>query len=185
MRSYRIMVPIAVLALIATFIIVRGSHATDTIAPTVTPANDTEATPVDVTPMATTPPETNAATASSQPTQPTATASSQPAQPARPGCGSTWVQFFDDKGFDVTDDNHMICGPGKWPNLRNLTGATKINWGDEIESLKVGPGAIVTVWTGEHFTGASHTFSPGTERITLKDIPGFSDNISSLEIKGQ
>lgn len=174
MKSYRIMVPIAVLALIATFIMVRGSHATDTIAPTVTPANGTASTPVDATPTATAPPETNGVTASSQ-----------PAQPARPDCGSTWVQFFDDKGFDVTDDNHMICGPGKWPNLRNLTGATKINWGDEIESLKVGPGAIVTVWTGEQFTGASHTFSPGTERFTLKDIPGFSDNISSIEIKSQ
>jgi hypothetical protein len=100
-------------------------------------------------------------------------------------CGACWVQIFDDKNFKVTDDYHTICGPGAWPHLRNLPGAIKLNWSDEIESLKLGPGATVTVWTGEQYTGSSHTFSPGTERMTLKDLPGFSDTISSLEIKCQ
>jgi hypothetical protein len=100
-------------------------------------------------------------------------------------CGNCWVHIYDDKNFKATDDNHKICGPGAWPNLRNLAGAIKLNWSDEIESLRVGPGATVIVWTGEQFTGTSHTFNPGTEKITLKDMPGFSDNISSLEIKCQ
>jgi hypothetical protein len=175
----RILVPLVALVIIGSFILACGSHATDTMAPTVTPANDPAASPSEATATATAPPET---------TPPAATAAGanpQPAQPASPDCGACWVHFFDDKGFDVTDDNHMICGPGKWSNLRNLAGGTKINWGDEIESLKVGPGAIVTVWTGEQFTGSSYTFRAGTERWTLKDLPGFSDNISSIEIKRQ
>lgn len=170
----RILIPLAALVVIAAAILASGSHATDTTHPTVTPANDQTATSPETVAVATAPQEPSAATVNPP-----------PAQPAKPGCDACWVQIFDDKGFDVTDDNHMICGPGKYPNLRHLNGAAKINWGDEIESLKVGPGAVVTVWTGEQFTGASHTFSPGTEKMTLKDLPGFSDGISSMEIKHQ
>ena len=123
----------------------------------------------------------------------TATANGNTASPTAPvaqggspvNCGNCWVHIFDDKNFKATDDNHIICGPGAWPHLRNLPGAVKLNWGDEIESLRVAPGATVTVWTGEQFTGASQTFTPGTEKMTLKDLPGFSDGISSLEIKCQ
>ena len=132
----------------------------------VAPAGNTAAAPAD---------NSNAPTA----TAPVAQAGSTE------NCGACWVQVFDDKNFKATDDHHTICGPGAWPNLRNLPGAVKLNWGDEIESLKVGPGATVKVWVGEQFTGASHTFSPGAAVVTLKDLPGFSDTISSLEIKCQ
>ncbi len=115
-----------------------------------------------------------------------ANANQQAAQAgARPDCGNCWVHIFDDKNFDATDDNHLICGPGKWPNLRNLPGAAKINWGDEIESLRVGPGATVIVWVGEQYTGASQTFGPGAQNANLKLIPALSDNISSIEIRCQ
>lgn len=102
-----------------------------------------------------------------------------------PGCGDCWVHIFDDKQMDVTDDNHIICGPGKWANLRNLPGAIKLNWGDEIESLKVGPKAAVIVWVGEQFSGITQTFGPGTQQITLKGNPDLSDEISSIEIRCQ
>ncbi len=102
-----------------------------------------------------------------------------------PGCGDCWVHVFDDKQLDVTDDNHIICGPGKWPNLRSLPGAIKLNWGDEIESLKVGPKATVIVWVGEQFSGVTQTFGPGAQHITLKGNPDLSDAISSIEIRCQ
>ena len=157
----RILVPLVALVVIAVFLLVRGSHATNTMAPTVLSAYD---------PAASSPGTT-------------ASSNSQPAQPAKPDCGDCWVHVFDDKGFDVTDDHQLICGPGKWPSLRHLAGATIIDWDDEIESLRVGPGAVVTVWTGEQFTGQSYTFPAGTEKIDLKDLLGFSENISSIEIK--
>ena len=174
----RILVPFVALVVIGTFILVRGSHSSDTIAPTITPAitpaNEPAASPDEAVAADTAAP----APAASEVTP-------QPAPPAGPGSNSCWVHFFDDKGFDTTDDSHIIYGPGRWPNLRNLNGSIKYNWGDEIESLKVGPGAVITVWTGEQFTGRSITFQAGTEKISLKDLPGFSDNISSLEIKRQ
>ena len=154
------------------------ASAPTTNAPSTTPPNNaTSQTNSNAAPSAETP---NANTANAN-TQTSATA---PAG-ATADCGNCWVHFYDDKNFKATDDNHKICGPGAWPNLRNLAGAVKLNWSDEIESLRVGPGATVTVWTGEQFTGTKHTFPPGTEKITLKDMPGFSDNISSLEIKCQ
>jgi hypothetical protein len=166
---------IVVLALSATFVVACGSNAINSNAPNsntpgVTPANSSNTN----TPVTTTP-DAGAANANQQPTQ----------AAARPDCGTCWVQVFDDKNFKVTDDHHLICGPGKWPNLRNLPGAVKINWGDEIESLKVGPGATVIVWIGEQYTGMSQTFGPGTENPNLKQIPGLGDQISSLEIRCQ
>jgi DnaJ domain len=100
-------------------------------------------------------------------------------------CGDNWVQIFDDNYFDISDDNHIICGPGKYTNLRNLPGAMKLDWGNEIQSLKVGPGVTVTIWTVEGFKGISKTFGPGSEVPLLKAIPGLSDNISAIEIKLQ
>lgn len=108
-----------------------------------------------------------------------------PTAAVSPGCGDCWVHVFDDKTLKVTDDNHIICGPGKWANLRNLPGAVKLNWSDEIESFKVGPSATVIVWVGEQFSGISQTFGPGTEKLTLKGSPDLSDQISSIEIRCQ
>ena len=99
-------------------------------------------------------------------------------------CGDCWVHVFDDKNFDVTDDNHMICGPGKWANLRNLPGALKPSWGDEIESLRVGPRATVLVWGAENYTGTALTLNPGSSIPSLKATnPTLSDQISSIEIR--
>lgn len=174
----RILLRLAVLGLSLSWVLACGSNATNTSAPGVTPANSAN----------TTASETSNANAAAMPNangNPGNTGQ-QPAQTAtRPDCGGCWVQIFDDKNFDATDDNHIICGPGKWPNLRNLSGAAKINWGDEIESLKIGPTATVIVWIGEQYTGTSQTFGPGTENANLKQIANLGDNISSIEIKCQ
>lgn len=98
-------------------------------------------------------------------------------------CGDCWVQVFDDDNFALTDDHHVICGEGRRADLRNLPGATKLNWGNEIQSLKVGPAASVVVWTVEGFKGITRTFGPGTEVATLKAIPGLTDNISAIEVR--
>ena len=138
-----------------------------------------------------TPPNQPAASASNSNEQaasaPGATAANANQAAAAPGtaaCPDCWVHVFDDKNFDVTDDNHMICGPGKWANLRNLAGAIKPSWGDEIESLRVGPRATVMVWAAENYTGTPLTLNPGSAIPSLKATnPTLSDNISSIEIR--
>lgn len=163
---------IAALALVISAIVGCRSSATNANQPSVTPPNE---------PAAATNANQQAPSA-----QATANANQQAATAGTGNCGDCWVHVFDDKGYDVTDDNHMICGPGKWPNLRSLAGAAKINWGDEIESLKIGPRATVIVWAGENYTGETLTFNAGTVVPSLKATnPTLSDNISSIEIKCQ
>ena len=172
----------AVLLLCLSMALACRSSATNANEPTVTPPNQpaTASSNANASEQAAMAANANITNAN------VANANQQTAQAgARPDCGTCWVHIFDDKNFDATDDNHIICGPGKWPNLRNLPGAAKINWGDEIESLRVGPGATVIVWVGEQYTGASQTFGPGAANANLKLIPALSDNISSIEIRCQ
>ena len=134
-------------------------------------------------------PSSSASNANAQATSAPGASTANANQPAvaaagTANCGDCWVHVFDDKNFDPTDDNHMICGPGKWANLRNLTGAVKPNWGDEIESLRVGPAATVLVWGAENYTGTALTLNPGSAIPSLKATnPTLSDNISSIEIR--
>jgi hypothetical protein len=94
-----------------------------------------------------------------------------------------WVHIWEDENFQ--DDNDVISGPGRWNNMRNLPGANKSDWGDEIDSLKVGPGATVTVWEDEDFKDNSATYGPGTEKTNLRGDPDMGDTIDSMEIKCQ
>lgn len=85
-----------------------------------------------------------------------------------------WVHLWD--GGNFKDDNDIIYGPGRWGSLRNLSGASRANWGDEADSLKVGPKATVRVWNDADFKGTVFTYGPGTEQADLDEEP------ESLEI---
>lgn len=176
MKSHSLMVlQIAALALGISAIAACQSSAPNANEPAVTPSNEPAATSSNA----------NVPTSSAPPA--TAQNANQQATPVgAANCPDCWVHVFDDKNFDATDDNQMICGPGKWPNLRNLSGAVKINWGDEIESLRVGPRATVIVWADENYTGISQTFNAVAAIPSLKITnPNLSDRISSIEIKCQ
>jgi hypothetical protein len=90
------------------------------------------------------------------------------------------VEIWEDENY--TDNNDVIVGPGKWSNMRGLPGANKGDWGDEIDSLKVGSKATVKVWEDENFGDTSQTYGPGTEKTNLRGNPDMGDNIDSMEI---
>ena len=118
------------------------------------------------------------------PTSQTALTTAAPKPPAGQSTKDTnpcWVQIWEDENFE--DDNDVIFGPGRWNNMRNLPGANKGDWGDEIDSLKVGPAATVTVWEDENFGDNSQTYGPGTEKTNLRGNPDMGDTIDSMEIK--
>lgn len=104
----------------------------------------------------------------------------EPPVSAAPTDNGCWVQIWEDENFQ--DDNDIIRGPGRWNNMRNLPGANKTDWGDEIDSLKVGPRATVRVWEDENFGDNSATYGPGTEKTNLRGDPDLGDNIDSMEI---
>ena len=118
------------------------------------------------------PPTTNG----SSPTPPVAAAT-----PARNAENPCWVHIWEDENFE--DNNDRIFGPGRWNNMRNLPGANKSDWGDQIDSLKVGPAATVTVWEDENFGDNSQTYGPGTDKTNLSGNPDMGDQIDSMEIK--
>jgi hypothetical protein len=112
-------------------------------------------------------------------TKPNAASSPQPL--AAKADNPCYVHIWEDENYG--DDNDVIYGPGKWNNMRNLPGANKGDWGDEIDSLKVGPTATVTVWEDENFRDNSQTYGPGTEKTNLRGNPDMGDTIDSMEIR--
>lgn len=106
-----------------------------------------------------------------------------PTVAARSTPNPCWVHIWEDENFQ--DNNDVILGPGRWNNMRNLPGANKGDWGDQIDSLKVGPGATVIVWEDENFGDNSATYGPGTEKTNLRGDPDMGDNIDSMEIRCQ
>ena len=124
------------------------------------------------------PPAPSPTPSTSSPGPSPATSPVAAAQPAQNPC---FVQIWEDENFG--DNNDVIFGPGRWSNMRSLPGANKGDWGDEIDSLKVGPSATVTVWEDEEFGDNSQTYGPGTEKTNLRGDPDMGDQIDSMEIK--
>jgi hypothetical protein len=90
------------------------------------------------------------------------------------------VQIWEDENYE--DDNDLIVGPVDSKDMKNLPGANKDDWGDEIDSLKVGSKATVTVWQNEDYKNNSATYGPGTEKTNLRGNPNFGDDIDSMKI---
>ena len=87
----------------------------------------------------------------------------------------------EDENFQ--DDNDIIVGPGRWNNMRNLPGANKNDWGDEVDSLKTGPNVVtVRVWEDENFDDNSRTVGANESLNNLRGSPDLGDTIDSLEI---
>lgn len=114
---------------------------------------------------------------------PTPTATPSQVASAKKAPNPCYVQIWEDENFQ--DNNDVIHGPGKWNNMRSLPGANKGDWGDEIDSLKVGPVATVIVWEDENFGDNSQTYGPGTEKTNLRGDPDMGDQIDSIEIRCQ
>lgn len=82
---------------------------------------------------------------------------------AATGC---FVHLFDGDDFDETDDNFKLTEPGRYGNLEKLPDATK-DWDGEPDSLRVGEGATVTIWSEKDFGGDSKTYESGDEEGRL------------------
>lgn len=64
-------------------------------------------------------------------------------------CGDCWVEVFEHDGYGGAHDK--ICGPLDANSMRNLPGASRANWGDQIGSIKVGSKATVMIWEDENY----------------------------------
>jgi hypothetical protein len=112
---------------------------------------------------------------------PSAPAPAPPAGPVAAADNGCWVHIYEDENFG--DNNDIIRTPGRYGNMRNLPGAAKTDWGDEIDSIKVGPRAQFTGWEDENFGDNRIDVSSGTERNNLRGDPDMGDQIDSMELR--
>lgn len=73
-----------------------------------------------------------------------------------------YVELFDGDDFDPDDDHFKLTGPGEYKNLKDLPGADQ-DWTDEADSVRVGSGAHVTIWSETGFSGEKSTLDPGSK----------------------
>jgi len=92
------------------------------------------------------------------------------------GC---WVEIFEDEDFSTDDAHTKIIGPAEYSNLKNINNK---DWGDQIDSLIVGPYAHVQAWEDEDYKDTMIEFGPDTRHSNLNEL-NFGDDIDSIKIR--
>jgi len=91
--------------------------------------------------------------------------------------GGCWVIIYEDEGYQ--DASLLITGPAEFSNLRGLPGAGDKDWGDDIDSIVVGPGCWLQVFADEGFGDTSAWYGPNTHAPGLGDM---GDEIDSMRL---
>lgn len=78
-----------------------------------------------------------------------------------------WVIIYEDEGF--ADKSLLVTGPSRHENLKNLPGSDGKDWGDDIDSLVVGPKCWLQVFADEGFSDTTAWYGPNSH------IPGLGD----------
>jgi hypothetical protein len=94
---------------------------------------------------------------------------------AVPGC---YVKVWEHGHFG--GKSIVIPGPAQYPNMRLPEG----DWGDDIDSLQVGPNAYVQCFEDENFEDTEIWFLPNQVVESLDEL-GFGDDIDSMRIHAQ
>ncbi|WNM62182.1 hypothetical protein [Candidatus Nitrospira neomarina] len=89
-----------------------------------------------------------------------------------------WVELYEDTDFDVDDPHVRVAGPFQSSTLEDVAGQ---NWNNEIESLIVGPNAMVYAYEDPDFSGTEVAFVANQRNSDLADLD-LSDDIESLKI---
>ena len=90
-----------------------------------------------------------------------------------------WAEIFEDTDFDIDDPHVKVMGPFQSATLEDVAGQS---WNNEIESLIVGPNAMVYAYKEPDFSGTEVVFVANQRNSDLADLD-MSDNIESLKIK--
>jgi hypothetical protein len=92
----------------------------------------------------------------------------------RSGC---WVIIYEDEGYN--DASLLVSGPSEHSDLRSLPGSNGKDWGDDIDSLVVGPNCWLQVFADEGFSDTSAWYGPNTHAPGLGDM---GDEIDSMKL---
>lgn len=90
-----------------------------------------------------------------------------------------WVELYEDTDFDVDDPYVRIKGPFEAGSLEALAGQ---DWSDEIQSILVGPNAIMFAYEDPGFSGTEVVFVANQKVGELAEL-NMSDDIESLKVQ--
>lgn len=89
--------------------------------------------------------------------------------------GGCWVVIYEDEGY--ADKSLLVTGPCSHENLKNLPGSNGKDWGDEIDSIVVGPNCWLQVFADEGYSDTTAWYGPNTQAPGLGDM---GDEIDSM-----
>ena len=89
-----------------------------------------------------------------------------------------WAWVYEEPNFK--GENDILCGPFKRGDLKELPGAHRKNWSDDIGSIRVGPRATLRVWEDDGFQGESFFLDAGMAVANLED--SHQEEIESMEL---
>jgi hypothetical protein len=99
---------------------------------------------------------------------------------ASEGCpNDCWVHVYGDEEYSEGNAHTVICGPAELPNLEKLNGK---DWGDQIDSVKVGGTATVDAWKDKNYQDTKISFAAGQSYPSLGEL-GFHDDIGSMKVQ--
>lgn len=104
-----------------------------------------------------------------------AQAADSPRQAMQKNC---WVDIFEDTKYDNDDPHVRIVGPTELSSLKEVQGR---NWNNEIQSVIVGPDAMVRAYSEKDFKGTELAFAPGQRVPDLSKLD-MSDEIESMKV---
>ena len=95
-----------------------------------------------------------------------------------PNPNGCYVVLFERPDFKGLND--LLNGPRKWRSLDIIPEANHSRWTNRLRSLRLGPTAVVTVFTQPDFRGQGREYRAGTDHVSLP--PEVSAKIQSLTI---
>jgi hypothetical protein len=95
-------------------------------------------------------------------------------EPQAKGC---WVELYTKEGF--RGDRLTLVGPLDMPKMRGPFGA---QWENEVESIKTGPKATVTIFDNDNFAQRSEKVGPNQEIPELGNRMELFDNFRSMQV---
>ncbi len=89
-----------------------------------------------------------------------------------------WAEIYMNEDFDKNDPRLLLVGPHELPTLKSLNDR---NWDNDIESILVGPGAVLSVYEHAEFKGRELILGPSQRMGNLADAQ-MRNEIESLRL---
>ena len=89
-----------------------------------------------------------------------------------------WAEIYMNEEFDKNEPRLLLVGPHELPTLKGLN---DLNWDNDIESVIMGPAAVMTMYEAVDFKGRELRLTENQRAGQLRDVH-MSNEIESLRL---